>query len=255
MQNLLADFQASYDIYINIGKIYVLLTCILCLFMEKTNKITKIIIIYAVISSIIILCPFGMEGKAAFFMESKLYRTGMILQVPILTAYAAACLFLNLKKRPHKIIFIAGFMLMLTAAGSFVYKEDNYFKANNKEKVFDLAVLISDCVTHNTESPKVAMPQYQSVYLRQYNPRIRLACLPNDTEGWLEYTGEQSEVLNELFLQEEPDIERVCRIAKSLECDYLILLNSQVKADNPADYGFDYVDMLGMFTVFVNNRN
>jgi hypothetical protein len=253
MQELISNIKTSYEAYISIGKVLLLLLGILGLFMAKTNQRMRVVIIYVILGSIIILNPFLINREIQVFGADNLYRMGMILIIPVLSAYAITVLYKKLTDKKQKVIAMVGIVLLIAASGKLVYTSDKFYRLNNSGKVYDLAVDLSDCVTLTNPSPTVAVSEVQGVFIRQYNSNIKLILLPEQTENWQEVEDENTLVMRAMIAELSPDMLELTDLTKELKCDYLILMEDQIEAASPAEYGFKYIDTFDGFTVFENN--
>lgn len=252
MQGFISNMQDSIELFRNTGKIILLITSMLGFFLVKTNHKSRVIICYIIFGCIILLTPFFRKESVSLMGGDNMYRLGMILIIPIVSSYALTLIFLGIKDRKSKRIAIIGIIVLLAASGRFVYTNEFFFQFNNEEKVYDLAVNLSDCVTTTNNEPTVAISEVQGVFIRQYNPKIRLICAPYKTENWDEVEDVNIMNMRVLLSESEPDMSSLSNLSKQLGCDYLILLNQQVKEDNPQNYGFSYINTFGDFQVFEN---
>lgn len=252
MQELISNLQTSIEVYRNFGKIMLLLTALLSLFLLKFNQKGRVIVSYVIIASIIILNPIFTKQEIVFLGEHSIYRLGMLLLTPIISSYALTSVLLKVSEKKKKRIAIIGIIILLAASGRFVYTKENFFLVNNEEKVYDLAVDIANCVTMANESPTVAISEVQGVFIRQYNANIKLICAPEVRENWEEAEDEAVISMRIMLSDSNPDMPNLTQLAKQIGCDYLVLLTQQVKEDSPQNYGFKYVDTFEDFQVFEN---
>lgn len=252
MQELLSNLQTSIEIYRNFGKTMLLLTVLLSLFLIKLNQKGRVIAFYVIIASIIILNPIFIKQEIVFLGEHSIYRLGMLLLTPIISSYALTSVLLKVSEKKKKRIAIIGIVILLATSGRFVYTKEHFFLANNEEKVYNLAVDIANCVTMTNQSPTVAISEVQGVFIRQYDANIKLICAPEVRESWDEAEDETVISMRIMLMDPNPDMPNLTKLAKQNGCDYLILLNQQVKEDNPQNYGFRYVNTFEDFQVFEN---
>lgn len=252
MQELISNLQNSIEIYRHTGKIMLLLTTLLGFFLIKTNQRVRVIALYVLFGSIILLNPFFLKYEIDIFGENHLYRLGMILLVPILSSYALTNVLLKVTERKKRLIALIGSLILIALSGRFVYTKEYFFQANNEDKVYDLAVDIANCVTATNQSPTIAITEVQGVFIRQYDANIKLVCAPKVRESWDEAEDESVMNMRIMLSDSEPDMPNLTQLAKQNGCDYLILLNQQVKEDNPQNYGFRYVNTFEDFQVFEN---
>ncbi|MFA9376825.1 MAG: hypothetical protein ACERKZ_08725 [Lachnotalea sp.] len=253
MQELLTNIKISYEAYISVGKVLLLLTAICGLIMVKTNQRMRIVIIYVIVGSLVIVNPFFVNKAIQLLGETNLYRMGMILMIPILSSYAITVLYKQLKDKKQKMIAMTGIVILIAASGKFVYTPDPFYQLNNNGKVYDLAVELSDCVTQSYDSPTVAISELQGVFIRQYNAHIKLIGAPEVTENWQEASDDNALAMSAILKEPLPDMLEVTKLAKTLGCNYLILMEDQIKQDSPANYGLNYIDTFDGFVVFENN--
>ncbi len=253
MRELISNIQTSYEAYISIGKILLLLTAIVGLSMAKSNQRIRVVIIFVLLGSVIILNPFLVSTEIRIFGEHNLYRMGMILIVPVLSAYVITVVYKKLTDKLHVKIAMIGIVILIAASGKFVYTPDNFYEFNNTDKVYDLAVELSDCVTASKATPTVAISEVQGIFIRQYNAKIRLVCAPVATENWQEAEDDNVRRMRDLLANLSPDMQELTDLARELECDYLILMKHQMDADSPVNYGFANIATFEKFTVFEND--
>lgn len=251
MQELISNIQTMLEVYRGTGKINLLLISFLGLLIIKTNQRTRIILYYMIIGSIIVLNPFLIQKEISLFGATNLYRMSMLLLIPILSAYAFTIFYKEISGTKQKTIVAVGIILMIAFSGRFVYTSNNFYHSNNEGKVYDLAVEISDFVTKSNDTPMVAISEAQGIFLRQYNPNIRLVCPPIHTENWIE-EDENIRNMRAMLSDGLPDMETLTNLSRELECDFLVLMEDQVIEDSPEKYGFTYVDTFGLFQVFEN---
>jgi hypothetical protein len=253
MQELISNIQISYETYKSIGKILLLLTAITGILMVKSNQRIRVVTIFVVIGSVIILNPFSVGKEIQILGENNLYRLGMILIVPILSAYGITVVVKKLTDKKQIAIAMIGTVILIAASGKFVYTlNENFNQLKNNDKVYDLAVEISDCLTKTNPSPNVIISPLQGVFIRQYNANIKLLVAPDNTENWQEAENESITKMRMMLNESTPDMEAVTGLAKELECDYLVLMDNQITIDEPEKYGFNRVDNFGVFIVYEN---
>ncbi|RDY30546.1 hypothetical protein [Lachnotalea glycerini] len=253
MQEFISNIQTSYESYQSIGKIILLLTGILGLLAVKSTQRIRVIVIYTVIGSLVVLNPFLISREIQLLGEKHFYRLGMILLIPILSAYCISVLYKKLTDKNQRMIAIIGSIILIAASGKLVYTSDSFYRADNPDKVYNLAVDLADCVTGKEQTPTVAISEVQGVFIRQYNPNIRLILAPTITENWAEAEDENTRLMRVMLEVEVPDMKELTLLADKLGCDYLILLEHQTKQDNPANYGFQYIETFEKFVVYENN--
>lgn len=254
MQELISNIQISYETYKSIGKILLLLTAITGILMVKSNQRIRVVTIFVVLGSAIVLNPFLVGKEMQILGENNLYRLGMILIVPILSAYGITVVVKKLTDKRQIAIAMIGTIVLIAASGKFVYTfNDNFYQLNNKDKVYDLAVEISDCVTKTSPTPTVAISELQGVFMRQYNADIKLVVTPEQTENWQEAENEMTQSMRAMLAETSPDMEALTSLARELDCDYLVLMKNQIEDSNPTQYGFKTVDSFETFTVYENN--
>jgi hypothetical protein len=252
MQELISNMQTSLEVYRSLGKVILLLTGIIGLLTVKSNQRIRVIILYVIIGSLFVLNPFFVDIEVQLLGENKLYRLGMVLIIPILSAYALTVLYKKLTISKKRIIAMFGILVLVAASGRFVYTSNHFYQSNNEGKVYNLAVEIADSVTTSKEAPVVAISEVQGIFIRQYNANIRLICAPETTESWKEAEDEKIINMRAMLADSLPDMPALVNLANDLGCDYLVLMEQQVKEDSPQNYGFTYVDTYEKFQVFEN---
>lgn len=252
MQELISNLQTSLEMYRSIGKIMLLLTALLSLFLIKVNQRGRVIVVYIVMTSIIILNPIFINQEKAFLGENSIYRFGMLLLVPLISAYVFTIILTEINEKKSRRIAVLGIVFLIAASGRFVYTKEHFFLVKNEDKVYDLAVELANCVTVDKPSPIVAISEVQGIFLRQYNANIKLVCAPEVKENWEEAEDEAAMSMRIMLSDSNPDMPGLTQLAKQIECDYLILLSQQVKEDSPQNYGFQYINTFEDFQVFKN---
>lgn len=253
MQELISNIQISYETYKSIGKILLLLTAMTGIVMVKSNQRIRVVIIFVILGSSIVLNPFFLAKETQILGEDNLYRLGMILIVPVLSAYAITVVVKKLTDKRQIAIALIGLTLLIAASGKFVYTlNDNFYQLNNNDKVYGLAIEISDCVTKTTPNPTVAISELQGVFVRQYNANIKLIVAPEHTENWQEAEDDNLRIMRAMLAETSPDMEELTSLARELKCDYLVLMEHQIEEANPTQYGYNMVDTFGVFTVYEN---
>lgn len=254
MQELISNIQISYETYKSIGRILLLLTAVTGILMVKSNQRIRVVTIFVVLGSMIVLNPFFVGKELQILGENNLYRLGMILIVPVLSAYGITVVVKKLTDKRQIAIALIGSVVLIAASGKFVYTfNDNFYQLNNKDKVYDLAVEIADSVTKTTATPTVAISEIQGIFIRQYNPDITLIVAPEHTENWQEPENEMIQSMRAMLAETSPDMEALTSLAGELDCDYLVLMENQIETDNPTQYGFTMAGTFGAFTVYENN--
>ncbi|WP_099467044.1 hypothetical protein [Konateibacter massiliensis] len=252
MQEFISNVQTLLEVYRGIGKITLLLTAIFGMMLVKSNQRRRVILLYAIIGSMILLNPFLLKQESVILGDNHIYRLGMVLLIPILSSYALTVVYKGLTDKKEKLIVMAGIICLVAFSGKFVYTSEYFHKSANEGKVYDLAVDLADCVTAVRENPTVAVSEVQGVFIRQHNASIRLVCAPEQTENWAEKEDENIWDMRAMLADPAPDMAELTELAKVLGCDYLILLDDQLKADSPENYGFIYVNTFEAFQVFEN---
>lgn len=252
MQEFITNMQMMLEVYRSFGKITLLLVAILGLLTVKMNQKKRVIVFYVIIASILILNPFFVSKEIQVFGSTNLYRLGMVLLIPIVSAYALTTIYGKVNDCKKRVIVMTGILFLIGSSANFVYTNQHFFELNNEEKVYDLAVNIADCVTISDYSPKVAISEIQGVFIRQYNPDIKLLVAPKVTENWVEAEDERILTMRIMLADPVPDMPALSNLSNELGCDFLVLMDDQLKQDSPQNYGFQYIDTFGVFQVFEN---
>lgn len=252
MQELIYNTQILLGTYRSIGKIMLLLTALLGVLTIKSSQRIRIGVIYILIGSLVILNPFFIAKENEIFGQANLYRLGMVLLVPILSAYFLTQIYRKVVQRKQKTILIIGFLVLIAASGKFVYTNDYFHQITNNDKVYNLSVEIADCVTTTNKTPTIAISEVQGVFIRQYNADIKLICAPEITENWKEVENEDILSIRIMLADIAPDMPGLIELVNKLDCEYLVLMESQIKEDTPESYGFVYVDRFDKFLVYEN---
>lgn len=240
------DLFNKINLYMGQGSIVLLFLCAFFFWMlqkEKGEKL-RIYIRYLLIIVILSMNPLSLYIVDRSGNMDVYERFFWIFMTPLLIAFTFACL-----SQKKKGVILLGVVLILLC-GNTVFTEIEYKKAENKEKISQEAIDISnlmmadylgldgpDEVIANEplegDGPYAMVTEPINEDIRMYNANIRLWYVRKDFGNFANFRFRK---IASMLTMENEDIatKRVVRVMKKRGVNYLVLGNWQVLRDHPA---------------------
>ncbi|MCC8044640.1 MAG: hypothetical protein LIP12_03960 [Clostridiales bacterium] len=198
----------------------------------------------------VIFCPFTAYVVMKMIGELVYWRMFWLLTIPITLAYAAVLLLESFSRKKARALLAAACAAAIVCSGQFLFTEDYFSSRLNYFKIPTDAIYVSETISAHAkeqeiENPKAATTAFLSIYIRQYDAGIRLAYGRNMVKGDVS----ESKLYQEIN-SAQPDAERLTKLARKAECEYLALPASLEMDDALAEYNFEIVGIAGEYTVY-----
>ncbi len=198
------------------------LLALLYLLISKEEKEKKrLFVAYTGIFLVLYFCPITARIIMDYCVGELVYwRMIWLLPIPMILAYTATRIWQRQKGRLRGGILLAVMVLLVILSGRCVYGEQGpYQRAGNLLKLPPEVCWISDIIVENAENEEelnVVAPAELVCFVRQYNPKIKLAYGRNQSRT------KRRRKLAEEMLAPSPDFKKIVRNARKLGCKFLI---------------------------------
>lgn len=234
------------------GNGYLLILFILALlyllFAEKDYR-KKIVI--AIIPAVILtgfFVPFTRIAYVAVLDDGAetYYRLLWLLPMGVCIAYAGCKLFAD-----HKRIGCAVMSALVIFCGSYVYKNEYMFKAENAYHVPQLVVDICDEISPLEGEPRVraVFPEELLQFVRQYDTNIMMP-YGRDVIHWKYYNA----VHEAYALPETINAEELLAATRETKCGYIIMHEGRSIDTDLEDMGLLLIDNIGGYNIYEDPR-
>lgn len=217
----------AYDRYSADGimQVLVIASVVMLLIKEKNSEIRHLV--YYIIATVAILCmPLTAYILNKYFIQNVYFRTFWLVPSALIIACALIKGTEHARRGKGNSV-LAVFVIIIVIGGKLVYTNENFVKAENRYKIPNEAIEISDIVTAEGDDVNIAVPEDMVSYIRQYNPKIEL--LYGRNLGKDKQKGRKYKML--LQLNEELTKPKwLCKHMKENQVDFIVI-NKQVPSD------------------------
>lgn len=177
IKNALTQIFASYTQYTGSG-MYMLLFFLAMVFLyiwERNKEKRAILFYYPLVALVVIYNPLIAHIVINFIDGRVFWRMFWLLPLTIVIAYATTVLIMYVQVKPKKFLVTIALIVILIIGGKFIYRAENYSKAQNWYKLPTETILVCDILDNNTDGEiRVVIPAALEVSLRQYNANIKI---------------------------------------------------------------------------------
>lgn len=234
----------------------ILLSVILLLVFFRKKKEARLLTGYTVILLVLFFFPLTAGIMQKCIGSDVYWRVLWLLPVTVLLAYTGTALVerTGLMAKKGKGLLQGLVLLVCVAAvgisGKSVWSEDNYVQVHNYQKVPDgvaqVCSLISDQM-EDGETVCVAADDYMAAYIRVYQPDFYMP-YSRAGKGSQHYSSMR---LYQELTSPDPDVKKVVKAAKRLDCNYLVFaLPVQEKQEYLENKGYHLIGTVNQYGVF-----
>ena len=207
-----------------------LLTAVSIFVLEKDKIKKKFIIAFTIIVMVLIYNPLIIHASKVFIEESRFnqyfLRFFNIVPFIIIIAYGGTLILTKLNG-VKKLLGVVVVCLVIALMGNNIFTEAWFTKAENRNKVPQDVITISDIFADNPEKViKIMAPQDIAVYLRQIDSRFSMP--------YSRYIPDEAYELT----NEHPDPSLVVKYSKENDVDYVVVSAVEDILNAYLNYGF-----------------
>lgn len=254
MSSVLTWIVSNWKLYWGDGfyQYLLLISVIYLLFQKRKEKNTKYVLIYSILLLAVFALPITAAIIRACIGEEVYWRVLWLLPTIPLIALAAADF---LKKRKSRLLQTACLLIftgIIAISGKGMFQADNYFKADNPQKVPSEVAYICNLVNEKAEEAglseiRLAADEHISSYVRVYDASI-LMPYGRRGKGALD---KYALVLYQQINSSEPSFKRIANCAKHTGCNFIILdLRGESPMDIFEEYGYTKIGELHNYAIF-----
>lgn len=226
-----------------------MLLALLYIFFKKERDFNRRLFVgHCAIFTAVYFCPVFSWAITRFIGELVYFRVLWILPLPIVLAYVMGKIWLEAKKKWKRGVLLAGFAVMLTITGKFIYLEDNPFEPrSNWEKVPSSPAAICEIVNANRFEDDwvlLAAPEDMVPYIRIYDASI------NQVYGRKGRIWPGGKAIVKILDDEIIDYDKLCTTMRKISCNFLVLPEGEGRIENLTERQFQVIGQVGSYLVY-----
>ncbi len=210
---------------------------------EEDKNTRNLFLIYPIIVFIVIWNPLFANIIMKFIGEAVYWRVYWLLPIGITLAYLfTKWIFLDTNKY-KRVATLALTIFVIMMSGKFIYTEEYFSKVNNFLKIPDDVLDIIYSISEDEENyKKLAAPHEFVVYTRQVDGTIKLE---NGRNMTAEYSDDS--IVTQI---DNGNTAEIGSIAKSHDCNYVILKNNVEYNGDLENYGFKLLKKNAQYSLY-----
>ena len=218
---------------------------------EKPNR--KLFVGYAGVFALLYICPVTAKIIMDYCVGKLVYwRMFWLLPLPLVIAYVCTKIAVLPKRKMTRLLSMVIMAALIMVSGRFVYGESTPFsKAGNLLKLPPEVCWVCDTVKENSpelSEPGVVAPEELVSFIRQYDASIRLAY------GRQGNRSKQSKAIAKEMRKEAPNFARIAKLAKKLNCSFLIYPEDKNKEEEIKAQGYVPVGVVNTYIIYKNEK-
>lgn len=218
---------------------------------ERQHVLGRIFLGYAACFALAYVCPLSAGVIAAAIGADVYWRVLWILPASAYVAYASVRAMERVQKKVPRVLLGLGVAALICLAGKNVYLQDTpYERAVNLEKIPSSPMAICrlvEATREEGETALVAAPEDMVGYLRQYDPSIlQVYGRRASIEG--------GSVFRRALKRDVLPERRLCRAARRIGCNYLVVKSTAVRKKKMKKSGFAQIGQVGSYDVYKDTR-
>ena len=204
---------------------------------------------YTGIFAVLYLCPVTAKIIMDYCIGELVYwRMFWLLPIPVILSYTAVRIWKRQKSKAAGAGVLVLFTVLIVLSGHCVYGEDGPFqRAGNLLKLPPEVCWACDIMEENAPEDgeiRVTAPEELVGFIRQYDPKIRLAY------GRRGNTGKKGKRLAAEMLKESPDFQKIARLSRKLNCNFLIYPANEWQDENIQALGYETVGNVNTYIIY-----
>lgn len=228
--------------------LFLLALLYLLLAREEKDK-RRLFVAYTGVFAFLYLCPVTAKIIMDYCIGELVYwRMFWLLPIPVILAYVCTRLWHSRKNRLTRTGTLAVLAALIVLSGHCVYGTDGPFqKAGNLLKLPPEVCWVCNIIEENAPEDgrmKAAAPEELVGFIRQYDPKIRLAY------GRRGNTTRAGKRLAKEMLAPSPDFEKIAKYARKLECNFLIYPADEWQDENIQMLGYEPVGNVNTYIIY-----
>lgn len=232
--------------------LFLLAVLYLLLAKEEKDK-RRLFAAYTGVFAVLYLCPLTAKIIMDYCIGELVYwRMFWLLPIPMILAYTGTKIWKRQKSRPASIAVLAVFGILIILSGRCVYGANGPFqKAGNLMKLPPEVCWVCDIMEENVpegEEIKAVVPTELAGYIRQYDPKIKLAY------GRWGGQSKRGKKLEEQMLSENPNFRKIARIARKTGCNFLVYPADEWESENIQNLGYEVAGNVNTYVIYRDIR-
>lgn len=218
---------------------------------EKEKR--RLFVAYTGVFAFLYLCPLTAKIIMDYCIGELVYwRMFWLLPIPMVLAYTGTKIWRRQKSRTASVGVLAVLAALIVLSGHCVYGTDSPFqKAGNLVKLPPEVCWVCDIIEENAPEDgeiKVVAPTELAGYIRQYDPKIKLAY------GRWGGQSKRGKKLEKQMLAEFPNFRKIARISRKTGCNFLIYPADEWESENIQNLGYEVVGTVNTYIIFRDTR-
>jgi hypothetical protein len=239
----------QFQNYIGNGFAMVLfLLSVLFLLVKEKDKTKRVLLIYfPMLVLLLFFCPIFSTLIYKALDDETYYRILWLLPMTQVIAYAAVKLILILSHKWQRVVAVILICAAIVLTGNYVYDNPYFSKAENRFHVPQTVADVCDAIIIPGREVRAVMPNEMLPYVRQYSANI---LMPYGRAVVVEEWDKKSE-LYDAMSADKIDCERVAKLAKEKECQYIVLHSTWKCIGTLEDYQYQKVKTVDGYDIYL----
>ncbi len=183
------------------------------------------------------------------------WRVFWMLTISIVIPYAVTQAVYELSKPMLRLLTVVVASAAIIFSGELILSEEYFTERENSYKLPSEVIEVSDIISEHADEqeiaePKAAVPEYLSVYIRQYDAGIRLAY----GRSMLQMEWSQTDLFKQIN-SESPTPKKLVNQFRKEQCHYLVLLSSLSLDEELSAYSFVKIGETENYTIFFDEES
>lgn len=255
MEKAITQIISSYTQYAG-NSMYILLFFLSLLYIYATkDKRDNVVLLcyYSIITLFFIYNPLIAHFVIYFIQGLVYWRMFWILPIPVVISCAATLFIIKISGKCKKIIITIGLIVIMMAAGKFIFTSDNFETSSNWFKLPAQAVEICNILEDDTnEVIRVVVPADLEVSIRQYDADIQMV-YGRDANVFTNELPRKSwdrADLRTLVNQPVINVEWVTQLLIEFDCNYLVVNVDTLLSDGFGKYGYHCIASTNNYNIY-----
>jgi len=202
--------------------LYFMALMIIIFYCNDENIRNSLIIPSTVLIAIMYVAVPAINSLGNLLYEHYIGRLFWILITPVITAVGMTLFVTNIKDVKKRFLALVLFFFICLYSGNFKISNDMFFKAENKYRLPQSTVDITEHVLSEKKNPKLIVPYTIAYPFRQISSDVYLLYGEDSTYGRIQMTSEDLVKVSEQMSLTTPDLNYIIPLARDYGVDYII---------------------------------
>ena len=213
---------------------------------EKHHR--KLFIGYTLLFFFVYFCPLTSFIITKAIGHTVYWRMFWLLPLPCMLAYSFVKFWSRTEGKAKRAVSLLLFAAAVSLTGQVIYIEDSpYETRKNWEKLPEAPEAIVRIINENREEGEWVLllaPSDMVPWIRMYDAQI------HQVYGRKGNVWEGGGYLKRAADKEVLDHKKLCRKAREIRCNFMVLKNSEIRTEKMAKYNFQLIGQVGDYVIF-----